>query len=435
MKKRSTLFKYRRLKIKFVALALDHYVRKVRKNTSTKVIAVTGTIGKTSAKVAISQLLKNKYTLHIEEQNHNSDRGIRINFFGLDFPDKSRELIRWVPVILKIRKLAKNFPFDVVVIEMAESRHKSLQSFIKEIKPDIGVITSVSPVHMSYFKNLDNVIKATWGLVNLCNEVIYNSDFSELKELAEDQSNATGYSLKSSDVYLSNITRLPSFYYQAKLNIGSKNKVVKTNFIGKQSLYSMLAATAVADKLGWSVEEIAKYVGAIKPVPGRMNLLRGRLDSIIIDDCFNASPIAMKAAIDAFKDFKGYKIAVIGSMNELGAESEKAHKEIGMQIAKVADVLITIGSEAKKYIAPTAKRNGMKKQNVYSFAKSNQLKSTLNKVLKPNSVVLFKGSQGGIYLEEAIKFILADDVDADKVLIRQKNEWLRRKNGYFATTK
>lgn len=432
MKKRSTLFKYRRLKIKFVALALDHYVRKVRKNTNTKVIAVTGTIGKTSAKVAISQLLKDKYTLHIEEQNHNSDRGIRINFFGLDFPDKSRQLVRWVPVILKIRKLSKNFPFDVVVIEMAESRHKSLQSFIAEIKPDIGVITSVSPAHMSYFKTLDNVVKATWGLVSLCKVVIYNSDFAKLKELAKDQKNTIGYSLTNADISLSNIIRSKDYYYQATLKIGSSKKTVKTNFIAKQSLYSMLAAAATASQLGWSIDEIVKSTTNIRPVPGRMRLLKGKQNSTIIDDCFNASPIAMKAAIDAFKDFKGYKIAVIGSMNELGSESQKAHEEIGKQVASVADVLITVGSEAKRYIATSAIKNGMNKNSVYSFAKSKQLNKVLNKVIKPNSILLFKGSQGGIYLEEAIKFVLAEDMNADKLLIRQKNEWLRRKNGYFA---
>lgn len=429
---RSLLFKYRRLKIKFIAIFLDHYVRVAQKKHDIKIVAVTGTIGKTSAKVAISQLLASKHKVYIEDQNHNSDRAIRLNFFGVEFPHKSRQMIRWVPVLFEVRKLAMNFPYDVVVIEMAESRHSSLKRFIAEIQPDIGVITAVSPVHMRYFKSLDRVVKATWDLVNLSKKVAYNTDFEELDNLARGTNHTIGYGIDDGKVRFKNINRDKNNYLTGQLCVGSKTVQVKSNFIARQSLYSLLAAATTAIELGWDLEDVAKNIKYIKSVSGRMNLLDGKKNSIIIDDSFNASPIAVKAALETLREFRGYKIAVLGSMNELGEESIKEHAKIGQLAAKIADIIITVGKESKRYLVPAAIEAGFDKQNIYSFMKSNQTGKCLNTVLRPNSIVLFKGSQGGIYMEEAIKFILKDPNTADEVLVRQKNEWLRRKKNFFS---
>lgn len=428
---RSLLFKYRRLKIKFIAIFLDHYVRLATRKHDIKIVAVTGTIGKTSAKVAISQLLASKHRVHIEDQNHNSDRAIRLNFFGVEFPHKSRQMIRWVPVILEVRRLAKNFPFDVVVIEMAESRHASLKKFIAQLQPDIGVITAVSPVHMRYFKSLDRVVKATWDLVNLSKKVVYNIDFKELENLATNTNNSISYGIDNGKVRFTEIKRDKNNYLNGHITIGKQSLQVKTNFIAEQSIYSLLAATTTAIELGWDLEDVVKNIKNIKSVSGRMNVIPGIKDSIIIDDSFNASPIAVKAALKTLSELDGYKIVVLGSMNELGEESAKEHAQIGIMASKIADIIITVGSESKKYLAPAAAKAGFDKDNIYSFNKSNQAGECLNKVLKPKSTILFKGSQGGIYIEEAIKFIMKDPKSAQDILVRQKKEWLRRKKGYF----
>ena len=429
---RSLLFKYRRLKIKFIAIFLDHYVRLATRKHDIKIVAVTGTIGKTSAKVAISQLLSSKHRVHIEDQNHNSDRAIRLNFFGVEFPHSSRQMIRWVPVILEVRKLAKNFPFDVVVIEMAESRHASLKRFIAEIQPDIGVITAVSPVHMRYFKSLDRVVKATWDLVSLSKKVIYNDDFKELKDLAVNTNNSISYGIQSGKVRFTNIHRDKNNRLIGQLSIGKQSVPVKTNFVAEQSIYSLLAAATTVVELGWDLEDVVDNTKHIRPVNGRMNIISGKNNSIIIDDSFNASPIAVKAALNTLSEFGGYKIAVLGSMNELGEDSAKEHAHIGTMAAKIADIIITVGSESKKYLAPAAIKAGFRRDNIYSFNKSNQVGQCLNRVLKPKSKILFKGSQGGIYIEEAIKFIMKDPSSAQDVLVRQTKEWPRRKKGYFA---
>jgi UDP-N-acetylmuramoyl-tripeptide--D-alanyl-D-alanine ligase len=364
----NVIFRYRRAKIRFISTKLDYYVRKVIEQKKVKVVTVTGTIGKTSAKVAISQLLSTKYRLFIEDQNHNSDRAIRLNFFGLEFPDHSRRLIKWVPVLIKVRTLSNNFPFDMVILEMAESRHASLSKFIAEIEPDIGVVTGVSPVHLRYFKTLDRIVAATWGLVNLTKLIVYNEDFNELKKLATNKSNTVGYGLNSGFARIEKITRNNQNTLDCNLVIGKDKKLIKTNFIAAQSLYGLLAAVTVANQFDWGIGEIAKNIQTITPIPGRMTPIEGIKNSLLIDDSFNASPISVSAALDALDDMKGHKIAVLGSMNELGIDSAKEHAKIGKKAARVADVLVTVGSEAKEHLVPAAIKEGLDKDTSFALS-------------------------------------------------------------------
>lgn len=425
------VFKYRRAKIDLIGKVLDHYVQKAISNHDIKIVTVTGTIGKTSAKVAISQLLATKYTTFIEDKNHNSDRAIRLNFFGIDFPDHSRRMIVWMRVLHKVRKVAKNFPYEVVVLELAESRHSSLKKFVTSITPDIGVVTAVSPVHMSYFKTFEKVVTGTWSLVEPSKSIVYNADFAELAELASSQKNSYGYGLKIGDLRASNIHRDKSNRLGCNLIVGKENIAIKTNLVASQALYSMLAAVSVAKKFGWSTEEIIEGVSKITPVAGRMNIIAGIKDSVLIDDGFNASPISVIAALKTLSEMSGYKIAVLGSMNELGTSSVAQHEKVGQMAAQTADVLITVGLVAKQYLAPAALKNGMKPENIFSFDKSNQTGACLRKVIKSHSTILFKGSQGDIFIEEAIKFVMLEPETAKDQLVRQKEEWLRRKKGFF----
>lgn len=426
------LLKYRRAKIRLICKKLDYYIQKIVRNQDIKVVTVTGTIGKTSAKVAITQLLSNKYDTFIEVENSNSDRTIRLNFFGLQSPDHSRRLIMWLPLLRQAKHLAKNFPYKVVVLEMAESRQKSLESFIASIKPDIAVVTGVSPVHMRYFKTIDKVVEATWSLAKLADHIIYNADFAELTKLASSQINTEGYGLKKGDISIENITRNKKGTLDVNLMIRQKSIRVHTNLIASQSLYALLAATAVAHQLGWTVEQISHFLNTIQPIQGRTNPLDAINDSLIIDDSFNASPITMFASLQTLSEIPGYKIAVLGSMNELGSISRSEHHKVGKRVAEVADILITVGIEAQRYLAPAAIQAGMPVTSVFSFDKSNQTGDCLRSVIKKQSVILFKGSQGGIYIEEAIKFVLQDPQLTSELLVRQKGEWQRRKKDYFS---
>ena len=167
----------------------------------------------------------------------------------------------------------------------------------------------------------------------------------------------------------------------------------------------------------------------IRAVNGRMNILRGVKESIIIDDTYNSSPLAVASALRALYQMNvPMKMAVLGSMNELGDMSPKAHQDVGAicdpsQLTHV----ITVGEDAEKYLAPAARANGC---HVVSFKSAIEAGAYANKFLEKGGAVLFKGSQGEIYLEEAVKVVLHSTAD-EVQLVRQSPEWLEKKRNFF----
>jgi len=178
-----------------------------------------------------------------------------------------------------------------------------------------------------------------------------------------------------------------------------------------------------------SADEIKNGMQKIRAVRGRMNVLRGMNDSIIIDDSYNSSPLAVQSALQALYQLKvPQKIAVLGSMNELGETSAAEHEALGqwcdpLQLTHV----VTVGEEAEKYLAPAARTHGC---HTVSFKSPLEAGAYVHKYLEEGTAVLFKGSQGGIYLEEAVKMILHSTDDESK-LVRQSPEWMAKKQKFF----
>jgi UDP-N-acetylmuramoyl-tripeptide--D-alanyl-D-alanine ligase len=152
---------------------------------------------------------------------------------------------------------------------------------------------------------------------------------------------------------------------------------------------------------------------------GRMNLLEGIKKSMIIDSSYNASPKTMLAALQVLWDFPSKrKIAVLGSMNELGEMSVRAHQELGKEVPKYAQVLVTVGGQAR-IIADTAKQNGMPGHLVFSFETADEAGDFLRDFVKAQDVLLFKGSQNNVWLEKAIKKVMLYPKRAKEILVRQ----------------
>ena len=160
-----------------------------------------------------------------------------------------------------------------------------------------------------------------------------------------------------------------------------------------------------------------------------MNILRGAQGCTLLDDTYNASPVAMENSLKTLYSLEAScKIAVLGDMNELGDSSKLEHEKIGRLCdPKQLDLLITVGKLAKKHLAPIAEKNGCK---VLSFDKSPEAGEFLESKGIKDTTILFKGSQGGIYLEEAIKPLLNNPADSQK-LVRQSETWLKKKQQFF----
>jgi len=191
----------------------------------------------------------------------------------------------------------------------------------------------------------------------------------------------------------------------------------------------LLAAAAVATLLGIKQPAIAAALATLPPVAGRVQLLKGDNDSLIIDDTYNASPAAVKAGLDVLYAAKAtHRIALLGNMNELGAYSKEAHIEVGKYCkAGKLDLVVTIGKDANKYLAKAANDAGCE---VISCKTPYEAGAIIHGRLTPGTVLLAEGSQNGVFAEEALKDLLLDPADKSK-LVRQSRSWLRVKRLSF----
>jgi UDP-N-acetylmuramoyl-tripeptide--D-alanyl-D-alanine ligase len=202
--------------------------------------------------------------------------------------------------------------------------------------------------------------------------------------------------------------------------------------VGEQNLNSLLAAAAVAYKMGEPFTKISNGLAKITSINGRMNLLKGVNGSKLIDDSYNSSPDAVFAALDVLADFKAKsRIAVLGNMNELGEYTNKSHYKVGKAAAKVADTLIVIGKDAEVHMVSGATDAGMDPDNIKIFKTPYEAGHFLKRVVKRGDVVLIKGSQNGVFLEEATRILLDPSQKPEEVLVRQSPSWKRRKRRAF----
>lgn len=414
-------------------------VRYFQAHPEVKLIAVVGSVGKTTTKNIIGTILKSRYRIGgaLEDNNWNTEISAPIGLLGIKYPEEIRSVKEWRKVFRAAKmRIKQPATVDVVIQELGVDSPGDMVSFGRYLKPDLAVLTAVTPEHMEYFHTMEAVAMEEIAAINMAKVGLINRDNID-SDYARYITNPTIMTYGATGV-AENRIEATSFnpkegftgrFYGVKMPDGFD---IKVQVFGEQILRAVAAGIAVALEFGVSVAEIQNALLEIRPTPGRMNLLKGLKNTTIIDDTYNSSPAAAKEALRALYSFpsSGYRIAVLGSMNELGETSAEAHREIGSLCnPNLLEWVVTVGEEANQFLAPAAKANGCQ---VKSFANALQAGGFVNKVIKPNSVVLFKGSQDKIFTEEALKIILFNPKDQKK-LVRQTPEWLKQKSDYFTS--
>ncbi|HEU0266886.1 MAG TPA: UDP-N-acetylmuramoyl-tripeptide--D-alanyl-D-alanine ligase [Candidatus Saccharimonadaceae bacterium] len=405
-----------------------------RKNPQLKVVAVAGSIGKTTTKHHIGTLLAEQYRVRMHEGGFNTELGAPLAVLGLGLPESLHSILGWW-TILRAAAYESRHPadFDVLVLELGVDHPGDMAKFARYIHPNIAVVTAVTPEHMEYFGSLDAVAKEELSIADFSNEILINRDDIDGK-YAEDVSNpnldtygstgAAEYRLEISDFSLTD-------GYSGKIITpgDSEDVEVKVAVFGEHSLRPVMGAVAVAVKMGVTPENIAKGLEAIHPTAGRMNPLHGARESMIIDDSYNSSPAAAAAALQTLYSIDApARIVLLGEMKELGESSAAEHEKLGdLCDPNLLAWVVTVGEQAEKYIAPAARQRG---NQVKSCKTALEAGGFINGIIEPGAVILVKGSQGNIYLEEAIKIFLHDESD-DKQLVRQSRQWLATKQAFF----
>lgn len=359
--------------------ALRDLAEYYRKSLAIKVVGITGSVGKTSTKEMIASVLSEKYRVLKTEGNYNNEIGLPLTIF-------------------KIRA-----EHEVAVLEMGISEFGEMHRLATMANPDICVITNIGLCHLENLKTRDGILKAkTESFAHLKKDgiAILNGDDDKLSTVRQvGDKEPVFYGMKEKmeyredakkSVYATGVENLGLYGMQARIHTPEGERDVRIPIPGEHNVYNALAATAVGLSLGLSLDQISSGILKAKTIGGRTNLLNTG-SMTVIDDCYNANPVSMKASIDVLATAEGRKIAVLGDMGELGENEKKLHYEVGEYLAKKEiDVLFCAG-ELSEEIAKAAQKES-KTCEVYYFKTRDALLEQLLPFLKKGDTVLVKAS-------------------------------------------
>jgi UDP-N-acetylmuramoyl-tripeptide--D-alanyl-D-alanine ligase len=412
-----------------VVAILGRQVCLLRKKHDFMIVGVVGGIGKTSTKLAVAQLLGASLRVRYQEGNYNDIVSVPLIFFGHSLPSLINPLA-WAKVFIdNARQIRGDYPFDVVVVEVGTDRLGQIAAFEKYLKLDYVVVTAIVPEHMEFLHDMQSVADEELSVASYSEKLIYNADLVAT-EYRQPLQNAASYGMKQpADFRLHSIVPTKTGF---ACDIMQGNAIFlhfEHEAVSEVQLYSVLAAIIVGHDLGLNRQQLLDGIAAIQPVSGRLRRLTGINGSLIIDDTYNALPDAVKAGLEMLYGLKApQKIAILGNMNQFGAMSAQTHTDIGELCDPTQlNLVITIGPDANKYLAPAAAAKGCE---VQSFSSPYEVGEYLKSKVDHGTIIFAKGSQDKVFTEEAIKPLLADPKDASK-LVRQSAYWLKRKQKAF----
>ncbi len=350
------------LKVDDTIKALGHLAAYYRRQCSFKVIAITGSVGKTTTRHMITHVLAEHYNVYQSPKNFNNEIGLPITLLSAD-PDD--EII--------VAEIGANAPGEI--------------SYLSNIAaPDIAMVTNAQPAHLEGFGSLETIIKEKLSIADGLkpgSPFLLNADCRNLIDQAQ-ADNREFITFDSSELDLESLN-LP--------------------LPGKGNLQNALAAWAVCSRMGITKEQFIDSIRTLKPVPGRSQVKK--FGSVtVIDDCYNANPASMKNALDILSLMSAKNnsraVFICGDMLELGTESEKLHAELGNDVINAGvDTLITVGPLAK--LTAVAARNISPQKLCVDFFENAELASdNLHKFVKDNDIVLVKASRS-IALEKVVE--------------------------------
>ncbi len=432
---------------KMLLAILKFLSKKILKKHRPQIVGITGSVGKTSTTEAIFTVLSAKFSVRKSMKNYNNEFGVPLTIIGS--VSGNRSLVRWLGILLKGFRLSlvrDSFYPQILVLEMGADRKGDIQYLVNMAHPYVGVITSISESHLEYFGTLNAIIKEKadlirylekeeYAVLNMDEETVQKASkqteasvlsfgFSEKRDMSALEMNVSGVTYD----HTTDVSKIRGVSFKISYN-GSSVPVFLPSVLGKQHVYSALAAASVGVIFKMNLIEISEALKRYDPPNGRMNVIAGVKKTLIIDDTYNSSPASSVNALETVAGIaiaKGaQRFAVLGDMLELGSFSAKAHKEIGALVHILRyDYLIAVGERASD-MARGARDAGMKEERVYSFSNSVEAGKFVQERMEEGDVLLVKGSQG-VRMERIVKEIMAEPLRAEELLVRHDAYWLKR---------
>lgn len=366
--------------------ALGELAKNYIKTFDITVIGITGSVGKTTTKEMIAQVLSTQYNVHKTMGNFNNHIGLPLSVLNL------------------------NRDHSVAVFEMGMNALGEIDYLSKIIQPDIGVITNIGISHIEKLGSRQNILRAKLEIINGMKEngvLILNGDDELLSGLEgllpmpvtfygiNENCNVQGYGIES----------MGEKGVRFTVNIRNRDVDIFLPVPGIHNVSDALAAIACAVELGITDENIQKGLMQYSNEKMRLNIIEyGNVK--VINDAYNAAPSSAIAALSVLREIAGSRrsIAVLGDMLELGEYSGEAHRNVGARVAhEKINYLVAIGQLAKDYVLGAIEA-GMDKNNIIHFPDPESAINSLKELIEPNDVVLFKGSRG-MHLDRIIENI------------------------------
>lgn len=409
------------------------------KRTRPLIIGITGSVGKTSCRMIVTQVLQQlvpEKKIYTSPKNFNSEVGLILSIFQIESYEPTATYI--LSIFFKIffqTLFPKKFP-DILVLEYGIDHLHDMKYLTAISKADIAIFTKLDAVHGANFRSVEAIGDEKFLLMKGARKRVY---LNGLDEYCRTHAENLGAEVK---FYNQGSLESEKMVYEKEdektyLKASWDFWEVKTNLLGQESIAYILLALDIASFISGKSFNGETHTFELELQPGRFSLFSEN-ENIYIDSTYNAAPESMRAMIQNTKILKEtiaptYKLGfVIGDMRELGENSIEAHTSL-IPLLLEADFIFTVWSEMKSYVA-----SGLLKNNYKGLLKSFTSSREAGKELAPylesignKSIILFKGSQNTIFTEEALKQVLVNE-DFKKELVRQANDWKRKKEEFFS---
>lgn len=424
---------------KIIIAVIQWQARVVLWRYKPRIIAITGSIGKTGTKDAIFTVMSHMVHARRSRKSFNSDIGIPLTIIGV--PTGWRDILKWIRNVFKgfWVMLAPWYSYpDWLVLEVGIGKPGDMQELQKWVRPDIVVVSAFGsvPSHVEFFHSREAVWQEESQILNVLSPdglLVLNRDDEHvyaLRHRGTEQVITYGFhddaDVRILDYRITSLDEKPvgiafSLQYQQETV-----EVALEGILGKSVAYYVAAASAVAVTQHYTLESFARILSTIAVPRGRLTLISGKNDSVIIDDSYNASPTAVDNALDVFESIttRGRKIFAFGDMLELGKFSAKEHENIGISAVKVCDIIVTVGPRAER-AGIVAHESGMSAERIYHFENSHDAGVFLADFITKDDIILVKGSQG-VRMERISKALMAEPDRAGEFLVRQEEAWLKK---------
>lgn len=374
--------------------ALKDIAEFYRSQMELTIVGITGSVGKTSTKEMIAAVISEKYNTLKTEGNFNNEVGVPLTIF-------------------RIRDC-----HQAAVVEMGISDFGEMHRLSKIVKPDLCVITNIGQCHLENLGDRNGVLRAKTEIFDYMKEdapVILNGDDDKLLGLKEKREGLTYFSIGQkenirTEIFASQVKSNGIYGTDCIIHTPIGDMEVHIPIPGEHMVNNALAATAVGLKLSLSLHEIKRGIEKVEALAGRSHLIVTKKYTIL-DDCYNANPVSMKAALNLLADTKGRRCAIIGSMFELGEREKELHEEIGSYgVEKQLDVMIAIG-ELGRHIyngALQRKEEGGFSAELFHFETVEAFLNVRRDILRENDALLIKASHG-MHFNTIVEKLSGDD--------------------------